>query len=148
MNIASDGLTQFDVRRPDAESLKITLPMPGRHNVLNALAVIALADHLGINDNSLVAALSKFQGVDRRFQLAGFVNKKGRQIPVIDDYGHHPKELQVTFDALRAAYPNRRLVCLSASSLHASQELFDEFVTVLNRAIRLGSDACICGWRG
>ena len=75
--------------------VKITLPMPGRHNVLNALAVIALADHLGVNDNSLVAALSNFQGVDRRFQLAGFVYKKGRQIPVIDDYGHHQKNFRL-----------------------------------------------------
>ena len=62
MNIASDGLrTHFDVRRPDAGSLKITLPMPGRHNVLNALAVIALADHLGVNDNSLVLLSVNFR---------------------------------------------------------------------------------------
>ena len=139
MDIISDGLrTHFNVRRPNAGSLRITLPMPGRHNVLNALAVIALADHLGVNDDSLVAALSNFQGVDRRFQLAGFVHKKERKIPVIDDYGHHPKELQVTFDAVRAAYPNRRLVSVFQPHRYTrTQELFDEFVTVLNRADEL-----------
>ena len=111
IDITTDGLTtHFEVVRPDDNNLKVTLSMPGSHNVSNALAVVALSDHLGVNDESLVRALSKFQGVGRRFQLSGFIQKYGQQIPVIDDYGHHPKELEVTFDAVRGAYPGRRLV--------------------------------------
>ena len=139
VNITTDGLmTHFEVVRPDEVNLKITLSMPGRHNVLNALAVVALSDHLGVDDTSLVKALSEFQGVGRRFQLTGFIEKEGQQIPVIDDYGHHPKELEVTFDAVRGAYPGRRLVSVFQPHRYSrTQDLFDDFVSVLNRADEL-----------
>jgi UDP-N-acetylmuramate--alanine ligase len=131
-------MTHFEVARPDDDNLKITLSMPGRHNVLNALAVVALSDHLGVDDTSLVKALSEFQGVGRRFQLTGFIEKEGQQIPVIDDYGHHPKELEVTFDAVRGAYPGRRLVSVFQPHRYSrTQDLFDDFVSVLNRADEL-----------
>ena len=139
VNITTDGLmTHFEVVRHDEANLKITLSMPGRHNVLNALAVVALSDHLGVDDASLVKALSEFQGVGRRFQLTGFIEKEGQQIPVIDDYGHHPKELEVTFDAVRGAYPGRRLVSVFQPHRYSrTQDLFDDFVSVLNRADEL-----------
>jgi UDP-N-acetylmuramate--alanine ligase len=139
VNVTSDGLmTHFEVVRPDQANLQVTLSMPGRHNVLNALAVVALSDHLGVDDGSLVKALSEFQGVGRRFQLAGFIDNAGQQIPVIDDYGHHPKELEVTFDAVRDAYPGRRLVSVFQPHRYSrTQDLFDDFVSVLNRADEL-----------
>ena len=139
IDINTDGLTtQFEVVRPDDNNLKVTLSMPGRHNVLNALAVVALSDHLGVNDESLVRALSEFQGVGRRFQLTGFIQKRGQQIPVIDDYGHHPKELEVTFDTVRSVYPGRRLVSVFQPHRYSrTQDLFDDFVSVLNRADEL-----------
>ena len=75
--ITVDGLkTEFDVVRPGDRNLKVKLSMPGRHNVLNALAVIALSDHLGVNDELLVKALSEFKGVGRRFQLIGYIQKR------------------------------------------------------------------------
>ena len=139
VNVTTDGLmTHFEVVRPDQTNLQVTLSMPGRHNVLNALAVVALSDHLGVDDGSLVKALSEFQGVGRRFQLAGFIDNAGQQIPVIDDYGHHPKELEVTFDAVRDAYPGRRLVSVFQPHRYSrTQDLFDDFVSVLNRADEL-----------
>ena len=139
VNVTTDGLmTHFEVVRPDQAILQVTLSMPGRHNVLNALAVVALSDHLGVDDGSLVKALSEFQGVGRRFQLAGFIDNAGQQIPVIDDYGHHPKELEVTFDAVRDAYPGRRLVSVFQPHRYSrTQDLFDDFVSVLNRADEL-----------
>ncbi len=139
IDITTDGLTtHFEVVRPDYNNLKVTLSMPGSHNVSNALAVVALSDHLGVNDESLVRALSKFQGVGRRFQLTGFIQKYGQQIPVIDDYGHHPKELEVTFDAVRGAYPGRRLVSVFQPHRYSrTHDLFDDFVSVLNRADEL-----------
>lgn len=139
VNVTTDGLmSHFEVVRPDQANLQVTLSMPGRHNVLNALAVVALSDHLGVDDGSLVKALSEFQGVGRRFQLAGFIDNAGQQIPVIDDYGHHPKELEVTFDAVRDAYPGRRLVSVFQPHRYSrTQDLFDDFVSVLNRADEL-----------
>ena len=139
VNITTDALmTHFEVVRPDNANLKVTLSMPGRHNVLNAIAVVALSDHLGVDDGSLVKALSEFQGVDRRFQLTGFIENEGQQIPVIDDYGHHPKELEVTFDAVRDAYPGRRLISVFQPHRYSrTQDLFDDFVSVLNRADEL-----------
>lgn len=139
IDIRTEGLlTHFDVTRPDADTITITLSMPGRHNVLNALAVVALSDHLGVCDASLIKALSEFQGVGRRFQLAGEIQKSGSRIPVIDDYGHHPKELEVTFEALRGAYPGRRLVSVFQPHRYSrTQDLFDDFVSVLTTADEL-----------
>ena len=133
VNIINDGLlTHFDVIRAKDKPLHITLSMPGRHNVLNALAVVALSHHLGANDYALEKALKNFQGVSRRSELAGFIKKNGIQIPVIDDYGHHPKELEVTFEALRDAYPGRRLVSIFQPHRYSrTHDLFDDFVSVL-----------------
>ena len=136
VDVRADGLmTHFKVHRPDGSVLDVTLSMPGRHNVLNALAVIALADHLDVEDAALLHALAAFQGVGRRFQLAGTLYRDGAEIPVIDDYGHHPKELEVTFDAVRAAYPGRRLVSVfQPHRFTRTQDLFDDFVSVLTTA--------------
>lgn len=136
VEITPEGLvTRFVVIRPDASRLAVTLPMPGVHNVQNALAVIALADALNIQDLATCRALSAFQGVGRRFQLAGHVEVKGGAVPVIDDYGHHPKELEVTFAAVRAAYPGCRMISVfQPHRFSRTQDLFDEFVSVLTTA--------------
>jgi UDP-N-acetylmuramate--alanine ligase len=136
IEVHTEGLsTRFTVQRPDQSTVEITLSMPGRHNVLNALAVIALADHLAVDDEAMCHALANFQGVGRRFQLAGSLVRQGDRIPVIDDYGHHPKELEVTFEALRAAYPGRRLVSVfQPHRFSRTQDLFDDFVSVLTTA--------------
>lgn len=136
IEVHTEGLaTRFTVKRPDQSTVQVTLSMPGRHNVLNALAVIALADHLAVDDEAMCHALAHFQGVGRRFQLAGSLVRQGDRIPVIDDYGHHPKELEVTFEALRAAYPGRRLVSVfQPHRFSRTQDLFDDFVSVLTTA--------------
>ena len=139
VNLVTDGLqTHFEVIFPNSTDLRVTLSMPGRHNVFNALAVIALADHLGVELPALTKALREFQGVGRRFQLAGHIQKQGAEVPVIDDYGHHPKELEVTFEAVRGAFPGRRLVSVFQPHRYSrTQDLFDDFVSVLNRADEL-----------
>ncbi len=136
IKLETEGLrTRFQVTRPEGDRIAVELSMPGRHNVLNALAVIALADHLGVDDASMQQALANFQGVGRRFQLAGSIRRGDQQVPVIDDYGHHPKELEVTFDAVRAAYPGRRLVSVfQPHRFSRTQDLFDDFVSVLTTA--------------
>lgn len=136
IDIRAEGLaTRFVVRRPVKSDVAVTLSMPGRHNVLNALAVIALADHLRVDDEAVVAALKSFQGVGRRFQLAGHLSVQGATVPVIDDYGHHPRELEVTFEAIRAAYPGRRLISVfQPHRFSRTQDLFDDFVSVLTTA--------------
>jgi UDP-N-acetylmuramate--alanine ligase len=139
VNLVTEGLqTHFEAISPNSMRLNITLSMPGRHNVLNALAVIALADHLGVELPALTTALRDFQGVGRRFQLTGYIQKQGVQVPVIDDYGHHPRELEVTFEAIRSAYPGRRLVSVFQPHRYSrTKDLFDDFVSILNRADEL-----------
>ena len=134
--IEANGLTTtFTVTRPERGNLSVTLSMPGLHNVLNALAVIALADHLHVDDQAMVRALQNFQGVGRRFQLVGHLPIAADKVPVIDDYGHHPRELEVTFQAIRAAYPTRRLVSVfQPHRFTRTQDLFDDFVSVLTTA--------------
>ena len=125
--------SQFFVKRPNKVPLKIKLAMPGRYNILNALAVIAISDHLGVGDKALISSFNGFQGVDRRFQLAGTLWKDGQLIPVIDDYGHHPKELSVTFETIREANPGKRLVSVFQPHRYSrTRDLFDDFVSVLN----------------
>lgn len=139
VDIKTEGLrTRFTVQRPEGSRLNIELAMPGQHNVLNALAVIALADHLGADDSAMCHALGDFRGVGRRFQCVGSLERAGDAIPVIDDYGHHPKELAVTFAAIREAYPGRRLISVFQPHRYSrTADLFDDFVSVLTTADEL-----------
>lgn len=139
VRIETQGLkTSFTVERAGKSSLAVELAMPGQHNVLNALAVIALADHLGADDESVCRALAEFRGVGRRFQWVGSLERDHDQIPVIDDYGHHPKELSVTFQAIRDAYPGRRLISVFQPHRYSrTEDLFDDFVSVLTTADEL-----------
>lgn len=127
---------QFDVRRPEREShLEITLNMPGKHNVLNALAAIAVAHEIGIDDEAIKHALNKFQGIGRRFEIIGEYQFDIRKVLHIDDYGHHPTEVAATIDAIRKGWPEKRLVVVFQPHRYSrTRDLFEDFTRVLSDA--------------
>lgn len=132
-----DGLNSvFTVTRPSPYlPLKVEFSYPGRHNVLNALAAIAIATELGVSDEAIVSGLKKFQGVGRRFQLLGETNFVNGKALLIDDYGHHPREIRSTIDAFRKVWPNRRLIHIFQPHRYSrTQSLFNDFVDVLSMA--------------
>ena len=102
------------VERPGhAQALAVTLNLPGRHNVLNALAAIAIATELGVSDAAIQRALAEFQGIGRRFHLVGEIPAPAGRVLLVDDYAHHPREIAPTLAAARAGWPGRRLVLVS-----------------------------------
>ena len=113
--------------------LEITLNLPGRHNVLNALAAIAIALEVGVDDNAIVAALAEFEGVGRRFQRYGQIPLPGGgEFTLIDDYGHHPVEMAATLAAVRGAFPGRRLLLAFQPHRYTrTRDLFEDFVKIL-----------------
>lgn len=135
INIQFTGTkTHFTVIRPNNRSaIDIILNLPGRHNILNALAAIAIATELNIPDEFIKSALEKFDGIGRRFQMYGdFLLQKGGSIKLIDDYGHHPRELEVTIDAVRQSFPKKRLVMVFQPHRYSrTRDLFNEFVAIL-----------------
>ena len=126
--------TKFTVtRRGRAEALNITLNMAGRHNVLNALAAIAVAQELGVGDDAIQRALAGFQGIGRRFQLYGEITTATGRVLMIDDYGHHPREIAATVKAIRAGWPQRRLVVAFQPHRYSrTRDLFEDFAIVLS----------------
>ena len=128
--------TQFTAIRPNGmSSLQVTLNLPGRHNVLNALAAIAIATELKISDQAIQAALDKFAGIGRRFQIYGdYALQKGGSIKLIDDYGHHPREIAATLQAARQSWPMNRLVMVYQPHRYTrTRDLFKEFCEVLSQ---------------
>ena len=121
------------VRMPD---LKVTLNLPGDHNVLNALAAIAVAAELELDDAAVVKGLAEFNGVDRRFQLYGEQPVAGGgSFTLIDDYGHHPVEMAATLAAARGAFPGRRLVlAFQPHRFTRTRDCFEDFVKVIGSA--------------
>src|SRR5690606_15361794 len=113
-DVEQDGLrTRFRVNRPDGKApLDISLNMPGRHNVLNATAAIAVATDEGLADEAIQAGLANFLGVGRRFQVYGNYPVGDGHAMLVDDYGHHPREVAVTIEAVRKSWPERRLVMI------------------------------------
>jgi len=127
--------THFEVARPGAASLAVTLNLPGTHNVRNALAAIAVATELGIEDAALLRALAGFQGVDRRLQHIGDADTAVGRISIIDDYGHHPTEVAATLEAVRQGYPGRRVVLAFQPHRYTrTRDLIDDFGKVLSLA--------------
>jgi len=118
------------------EPLPVVLNLPGVHNVRNALAAIAVADELGVPDEAILAALAAFTGVGRRFQRYGEIAARdGGRFTLIDDYGHHPVEMQATLAAARGAFPGRRLVLAFQPHRYTrTRDLFEDFVRVLASA--------------
>ncbi len=121
-------------RRGERGSLDITLNLPGRHNVLNALAAIAIASELDVSDEAIVAGLHKFDGVGRRFQQYGDISfAVGKKATLVDDYGHHPREMKATLEAVRNAWPTRRLVQVFQPHRYTrTRDLFEDFAQVLS----------------
>ena len=143
VNVRRNGLqTQFDVVRSGtaarsgaATVLTVILNLPGTHNVSNALAAIAVATELGIEDAAIARALAAFQGIDRRLQHVGDVTLASGSITIVDDYGHHPTEIAATLEALRQGYPGRRLVLAFQPHRYTrTRDLIDDFGRVLSQA--------------
>ncbi len=134
-----EGLTSsFTVRRRQGEDLKIRLAMPGRYNVLNALAAIAIASDEGIKDPDIVAGLQEFEGVARRFQVHGRFSQADGDFMLVDDYGHHPTEVKAVIEAVRKGWPDTRLVMVYQPHRYSrTLELFDQFVDVLSQVDQL-----------
>ena len=134
---AEQGLMRFTALRNGLRSpVDITLNLPGLHNVLNALAAVAVAWELQVPDAALQRALANFSGVGRRFQRYGEIRlADGRGFTLIDDYGHHPVEMQATLNAARGAFPGRRLVLAFQPHRYTrTRDLFEDFVRVLSQA--------------
>jgi UDP-N-acetylmuramate--alanine ligase len=134
-NIMMEGTrSKFNVVRKDHPGvLPVSLNIPGHHNVLNALAAIAVATDEGISDQAIIRALSKFQGVGRRFELYEALPCAAGTITMVDDYGHHPTEVAATLNAARGAWPDRRLVMMYQPHRYSrTRDLYEDFVSVLS----------------
>jgi len=134
--IAHDGgRMRFRAVRKDARALDVVLNLPGRHNVLNALAAIAVGTEIGVKDEDILKALKEFRGVGRRFQQYGEVGNGAGSFTLIDDYGHHPAEMAATLEAARGAFPGRRIVLAFQPHRYTrTRDLFEDFVRVLSSA--------------
>jgi UDP-N-acetylmuramate--alanine ligase len=130
------GAMRFRALREKAAPLDVTLNLPGRHNVQNALAAIAVASELAIPDRAIQKALAEFHGVGRRFQRCGDVPLAGGgRFTLVDDYGHHPAEMAATLAAARGAFPGRRIVLAFQPHRYTrTRDLFEDFVRVLSTA--------------
>jgi UDP-N-acetylmuramate--alanine ligase len=138
INVEPDaGRMKFTLLRDGSQPLDVVLNLPGVHNVLNALAAIAIADELGAADKAIVDALAEFNGVGRRFQRYGELAcaQGGGNFTLIDDYGHHPVEMAATLAAARGAFPGRRVVlAFQPHRFTRTRDLFEDFVKVLASA--------------
>ncbi|MDA0981425.1 MAG: UDP-N-acetylmuramate--L-alanine ligase, partial [Proteobacteria bacterium] len=136
VNIGLGEQSRFEVLRRDRAPLALTLNLPGRHNVLNALAAVAVATELRVGDEAIRRAFAGFTGVGRRFQRYGEVAVGAQgSFTLVDDYGHHPAEIEATLEAARAAFPGRRLLLAFQPHRYTrTRDLFEDFVGVLARA--------------
>lgn len=126
--------TRFDVQIAGTEQkFEVLLNMPGIHNVRNALAAIAVAQELGVSEQDISKGLRNFQGIGRRFQMYGEIKTGEGKVLMIDDYGHHPHEIEATVTAIRQGWPGRRLVVLFQPHRYTrTRDLFEDFVRVLS----------------
>ncbi len=140
---ADDGKMHFTVQRINGVTTEfdVTLNLPGNHYVLNALAAIAIASELNVPDAAIIKALKEFKGVGRRFERYGEINARTHNdhpsgtFTLIDDYGHHPVEMQAVIAAARAAFPDRRLVMAFQPHRYTrTRDCFEDFVRVLSSA--------------
>ena len=135
--VRQDGLKMhFTVELAGAQGgMAVTLSQPGRHNVLNALAAIGIANALGVKPGAIQRALANFSGIGRRFQLNGSIALNGGDVVLVDDYGHHPREIAATVTAARAGWPERRLVVVFQPHRYTRTfHLFDDFARAFNLA--------------
>ena len=134
--VAINGQMKFDCVRVNGSVSRfpVTLNLPGMHNVLNALAAIAVATEVGVADTAIATALAEFKGVGRRFQRYGEVNiPGGGHFTLVDDYGHHPAEMKATIAAARGAFPGRRLMLVFQPHRYTrTRDCFEDFINVLS----------------
>ncbi|WP_026802660.1 UDP-N-acetylmuramate--L-alanine ligase [Arenimonas oryziterrae] len=127
------GSMHFTLHLPESEPLRVSLNLPGRHNVQNALAAAAIGWQLGVDPQAIAHALEKFQGIGRRFNLKGEFDTGKGKVLLVDDYGHHPRELEAVFAAARGGWPERRLVVAFQPHRYSrTRDLFDDFAAVLS----------------
>ena len=126
--------TRFEIARPEhSDTLKIELSIPGRHNAQNAAAAVAIATDEGISDEHICAGLSKFQGVGRRFDIQGDFPVQGGKAMLLDDYGHHPREVAASIAALRDGWTESRIVMIYQPHRYTrTKDLYEDFVMVLS----------------
>jgi len=122
--------TRFEVRRRSERLGEVRLRLPGRHNVLNALATLAVADEVGVPFATAAEALEGFLGIERRFETKG----ECAGVRVVDDYGHHPAEIRATLEAAREAHPGRIVVAFQPHRYTRTRDLWHEFVSAFNDA--------------
>ncbi|HTI95418.1 MAG TPA: UDP-N-acetylmuramate--L-alanine ligase [Rudaea sp.] len=134
--VRQDGARMhFDLHLPGAAALPVTLNAPGLHNVRNALAAAAVGWQLGVAADAIARAFANFQGVGRRFQSRGEIAIEGGKVLLVDDYGHHPRELAAVFAAARGGWPQRRLVVAFQPHRYTrTRDLLDDFAAVLSEA--------------
>ena len=135
--IIQDGRrSSFVVERAGRAALELVLNHPGRHNVLNSLAAVAVATELEVADAAIVKAFAEFRGIGRRFTSVGEVTlPSGARVTLFDDYGHHPREIAVTLSAARDGWPGRRVVLAFQPHRYSrTRDLFDDFAAVLAEA--------------
>lgn len=135
LNVVQHGArTSFDLCLPGLAPHAVSLNLPGRHNVQNALAAAAIGWQLGVDAEAIARALDTFQGIGRRFNLLGELQfDNGAAVLVVDDYGHHPSELAAIFSAARAGWPERRLVVAFQPHRYSrTRDLLDDFAAVLS----------------
>ena len=134
-DIRQEGLRMYFTVVGDAldAPMPVELNLPGRHNVLNALAAISVALELGVDEEAIRRALAGFAGIGRRFVVQEITDAVGRHLTLVDDYGHHPREVAATLEAARGGWPGRRLVLLFQPHRYSrTQEQFEDFVQVLS----------------
>jgi len=132
--VQQEQKTAFTVSLHDQQDwLQVTLNQPGKHNVLNALAAIAVAHELGVSDDAIVKALDEFGGIGRRFQINGEATVNNGNVLFVDDYAHHPREIAVTLEAARNGWPDRRLVVVFQPHRYSrTHDLLDDFAAVFS----------------
>jgi UDP-N-acetylmuramate--alanine ligase len=134
-DVVQAGATmRFTLCLPEGSRTEVTLALPGRHNVQNALAAAAVAWQLGVSPASIATALESFQGIGRRFNLLGeLTTAQGARVQLVDDYGHHPRELSAVFSAARGGWPDKRLVVAFQPHRYSrTRDQFDDFAAVLS----------------
>jgi len=133
INVSASGLQmQFQVLVGRELSFNVTLNSPGRHNVLNALAAVAIALELDVSIDAIKQALIDFGGVGRRFEVYPNRIIANQNVTLVDDYGHHPTELEATISTAKDAFPNQRLVLVFQPHRYTrTRDLFDDFVQAL-----------------
>ncbi|MGK2231031.1 MAG: UDP-N-acetylmuramate--alanine ligase [Colwellia sp.] len=129
----SAGMSSFVVERKDSAPLAISVNLPGEHNVLNALAGVAVAIDEGVDDIAIQQALQGFAGIGRRFEKLAKLQTTQGEMMLIDDYGHHPTEVKATISAMRKGWPEKRLIMVFQPHRYSrTRDLYEDFVEVLS----------------